>query len=68
MSGSQALIIQIGSPLAQLKNLQQQMKVMVNAMVNAIIRSISIVGVAVHQQADIPKQHTQYSQINIKCI
>lgn len=61
-----ALINQIGSPLAQLKSLQQHVRV--TAMENAIIKDISIVPMALHWQARIPKQCTQYFQINIECI
>lgn len=60
------LFNQTGKVLAQLKSLQQHVKV--TARENAIIRNVSVVSMRLHQQADLLKQCTQYFQINTKCV
>lgn len=60
------LFNQTGKVLAQLKSLQQHVKV--TARENAIIRNVSVVSMGLHQQADLLKQGTQYFQINTKCV
>lgn len=60
------LFNQIGKLLAQLKSLQQHVKE--TARENTIIRNVSVVSMALRQQADMLKQCMQYFQINTKCV